>query len=64
MYFGEDIYKYVIVIFIGKDYFDDENKILYDYLKIIIVKFIVLIEKCGGRVFVFNNRFKGKERDK
>lgn len=63
-YFGEDIYKYAIVIFTGKDYLDEENKTLYDYLKTTTAKLTALIEKCGGRALAFNNRLKGKERDK
>lgn len=63
-YFGEDIYKYAIVIFTGKDYLDEENKTLYDYLKKTTAKLTALIEKCGGRALAFNNRLKGEESDK
>lgn len=63
-YFGEIIYKYTIVIFTGKDYLDEENKTLYDYLKKTTPKLTSLIEKCDGRTLAFNNRLKGEESDK
>lgn len=63
-YFGEDIYKYAIVIFTGKDYLDEENKTLYDYLRKTTANLTALIEKCGGRALAFNNRLKGEKGDK
>lgn len=58
--FGDKIYKYFILFFIRKDDFDVEEKELKDYLKIVFVEFKKFVEKCDGRVIVFNNRFKGE----
>lgn len=33
-------------------------------MRIMILRFRILINKCKGRVFVFNNRFKGNDCDK
>lgn len=33
-------------------------------MRIMILRFRRLINNCNGRVFVFNNRFKGKDCDK
>lgn len=63
-YFGEDIYKYAIVIFTGKDCLEEEDKTLYEYLQTATAKLTALVEKCGGRALAFNNRLKGKECDK
>lgn len=60
-YFGDKIYGYFIVFFIRKDDFDDEGKSLFDYIKIVLGEFKLFFKKCGGRVIVFNNKFKGEE---
>lgn len=61
--FGENIFKYFIVIFIRKDDFDEEGRSLEDYIKSVFLNLYVFIEKCGNRVIVFNNRFMGKDSD-
>lgn len=33
-YFGENMYNYVIVFFICKEDLDEDNKIIFDYIKI------------------------------
>lgn len=62
-YFGENMYKYGIVLFTRKDDLDEENKTLFDHLKACPPELRLLINKCGGRVIAFNNRLKGKEQD-
>lgn len=63
-YFGENIYNYAVVIFTGKDYLDEENIILYEYLKTSTPRLRAMIDKCGGRVCAFNNRLKGEKSEK
>lgn len=62
-YFGENIYRYAVVIFTGKDDLDEENKTLYQYMQTTTPRLLSMIAKCGGRVLAFNNRLKGKESD-
>lgn len=42
-----------------KDDFDDYNRFFKDYLINVVKLFRLFIEKCGGRVIVFYNKFKG-----
>lgn len=62
-YFGERIYKYLIVLFTKKDDLDYEGRKLSDYIESAPDKLKMLIRKCGGRVLAFNNRLVGKEQD-
>lgn len=61
-YFGENIYKYAIIVFTCKDNLDLENKPFYEYIKTAPARLRDLIKKCEGRVCVFNNRLKEQER--
>lgn len=61
-YFGENIYKYAIIVFTCKDNLDLENKPLYEYIKSAPARLRDLIKKCEGRVCAFNNRLKEQER--
>lgn len=62
-YFGEIVYKYLIVLFTRKDDLDAENKSLQDFITTSPPELKTIIEKCGGRVIAFNNRLNGKEND-
>lgn len=62
-YFGERIYKYLIVLFTKKDDLDYEGRKLSDHIESAPDKLKMLIRKCGGRVLAFNNRLVGKEQD-
>lgn len=62
-YFGERIYKYLIVLFTKKDDLDYEGKQLSDHIISAPDKLKLLIRNCGGRVIAFNNRLLGKEQD-
>lgn len=42
-----------------KDDFDEYNISFKDYLVMVVELFWLFVEKCGGRVIVFNNKFKG-----
>lgn len=61
--FGENIFKYLIILFSRKDDLDYEGRSLEDHIKIVPRNFQVFIEKCGKRVIAFNNRLKGEEGD-
>lgn len=62
-YFGERIYKYLIILFTKKDDFDYEKLHLSDYIRSAPAKLQKLIQNCGGRVLAFNNRLLGKEQN-
>lgn len=62
-YFGERVYKYLIVLFTKKDEFEYEGSHISDYIKTAPEKLKTLIGYCGGRFIAFNNRLKGKEQD-
>lgn len=61
--FGDNIYKYFILLFTRKDDLDAEEKELKDHLKTVPVELKKLVEKCDGRVIAFNNRLKGEQQD-
>lgn len=62
--FGENIFKYFIVLFTRKDDLDEEGKSLYDHIQSVPASLRFFIQQCGGRVIAFNNRLKDKEKDK
>lgn len=61
--FGENIYKYLIVLFTRKDELDSEGISLKDYIRSVPPSLQAFIAKCGGRVIAFNNRLKGEQGD-
>lgn len=63
-YFGENIYRYAIIIFTCKDQLDESGQTMMDFIRNSPPKLQLLIKKCGGRAFAFNNRLKEKENDK
>lgn len=62
-YFGEKIYKYVIILFTRKDDLDQDNKELKDYINGCPEKLKTLIAKCNQRVHAFNNRLSGENQE-
>lgn len=62
-YFGNEIFKYLIIIFVRKDELDDHNIQLSDHIRKAPPFMQQFIQKCGGRVCAFNNKAKGRERD-
>lgn len=58
-YFGESVYKYLIVLFTRKDDLDVENKSLQDFIRSSTPELKTIIEQCEGRVIAFNNRLNG-----
>lgn len=61
--FGENIYKFLIILFTRKDYFDSRGMSLEDYIKSLPSNLQAYIGKCGGRVTAINNKLKGKKGD-
>lgn len=57
--FGENVYKYSIVLFTRKDDLDYEGMKLKEYIKSAPAKLKTFIDKCGGRTIAFNNYEKG-----
>lgn len=62
-HFGENIYKYAIVLFTRKDDLDEEGKAIFDHIKTSPAQLQMLVKKCGGRVIAFNNRLKEDKQD-
>lgn len=62
-YFGENIHDYFIVLFTRKDELDAHKKELWDHINDSPPSLINFIQKCGGRVYAFNNRIAGKEQE-
>lgn len=62
-YFGEDVFRYFVVLFTRKDDLEYEGLTLEDHLKTIPQNLKTIIEKSGGRCIAFNNRAKGSARD-
>lgn len=60
--FGEEIYKYFIILFTKKDQLEFENKDIYDYIRTFPDDFQMFLKECGGRVVAFNNRLDGKKQ--
>ena len=61
--FGENILRYVFVLFTHKDQLDRHEITFFDYLKDSSPQLISLIQKCGGRAIAFDNTLKGVELD-
>lgn len=57
-YFGENIYKYFIILFTRKDDLDYEKKSLYDHIQTVPHDLQMFIKKCGGRIIAFNNKLE------
>ena len=63
-YFGEEIYKYCIVIFTRKDEMDRMDTTVEEYIKKCPESLQVFIMKCGGRVYAIDNTLKGAKQEK
>lgn len=63
-YFGENIYKHAVIIFTCKDQLDESGQTMMDFIRNSPPKLQMLIKKCGGRAFAFNNKLTEKEKDK
>lgn len=63
-WFGEDSYKYFIVLFASRDKLDKHNKSIDDHIKSCPPFLQMYIERCGNRVVAFNNDLKGDQQVK
>lgn len=61
-YFGNEIYKYLIVVFTRKDQLDKKNKSLQTFIDESPPDLQTLIKECGGRVFGIDNLAKSSKR--
>lgn len=62
-FFGERVYKYLIVLFTKKDDLEYDRNHITDFIKAAPERLQILIRNCGGRFIAYNNRLEGKERD-
>ena len=62
-YFGENIYKYLIVLFTRKDELKANDTTLSDYIDNCPSNLKKFIKKCGNRVSAFDNNLKGSEQE-
>ena len=62
-HFGDDIYKYFIVLFTRKNELDANNTTLREHINSCPQKLQKFIHKCGNRVIAFENKVKGVEQD-
>lgn len=62
-FFGENIYKYLIVLFVRKDELDAENISLLEHLRNSPPNLQILLKKCGGRFCAFNNKLTGRKQE-
>ena len=61
-FFGEELYKYLIVVFAGKDQLEARQMSLEDYIKESPPELQTFTSKCGGRVFALNNMLHGSKQ--
>lgn len=59
--FGEDIYKYFIIVFTRKDELDRTETDIWDLIHEAPPNLVLFIQKCGGRIVTFDNTLKGKQ---
>lgn len=60
--FGNDVYRYFIIVFTGKDKLDHKGITLEQYLETVPEELKTIIGKCGKRCIAFNNMAKGSDR--
>lgn len=63
-YFGKNIFKYLIIVFTGRDLLDNKNMSLEDFLEKIPDSLRNIIDKCNNRCIAFNNLLQGPNREK
>lgn len=57
-HFGEDSYRYFVILFTGKERIDSEGKSLEKHLETAPLQLKSYVEKCENRVIAFNNLLK------
>lgn len=62
-YFGENMFKFSIILFTHKDKMNERNLTLKKYLESSPKELRMLIEKCSERTIAFNNTLTGNKKD-
>lgn len=62
--FGENIYKFAIVLFTHGDALADNNVSIENYIQSAPSELKQFIKNCEERIYVFNNKLKGEEQEK
>lgn len=60
-YFGENMFRFSIILFTHKDKMNERNLTLKKYLESSPKELKMLIKKCGERVIAFNNILTGEK---
>lgn len=61
--FGNDVFRYIIVVFTRKDILDCENTEILEFVKTTPLGFQQFMKKCNDRCIAFNNRARGAEKE-
>lgn len=61
--FGNDVFRYIIVVFTRKDILDCENTEILEFVKNTPLGFQQFMKKCNDRCIAFNNRACGAENE-
>lgn len=61
-FFGNNVYRYFIIVFTGKDKLDHDGMTLEQYLDTVPEQLQTVIRECGKRCIAFNNWAKGSDR--
>mgnify|MGYP003691775515 CR=1 FL=1 len=62
-YFGESIYNFITVLITWKDELDKHNQTLQEYIKSFPPILQMFVQRCGGRVYAFDNTLRGEEQN-
>lgn len=57
-HFGEDVFRYIIVLFTGRDDLEAEGVTTEDFIENSTAELQTILSKCGNRYIAFNNREK------
>lgn len=61
-YFGNDVFRYFIIVFTKRDEMESDGKTLNDFIKTVPDYFKKIIEKCNYRCISINNKAPRPER--
>lgn len=61
--FGNDVFRYFIIVFTNKDELDYNGKTLEQHLRTTHPNLRLILQKCNNRCIAFNNREKGPARE-
>lgn len=61
--FGNDVFRYFIIVFTRKDELDYDGKTLEQHLSTAHTDLRLILQKCNNRYIAFNNREKGPAKE-